>query len=95
MRFQEIRSEARDGKNQYEFEYEIETCRGEIQEGSGGVLRCMGGMGQGIPAMRRHHVGRAVLSNGHLLTINAAAPVDKWPEVEGVMRAIVNSYQAA
>lgn len=42
MRFKEIRSEAgANRKNQYDFEYEIETCRGEIQEGSGGVLRCL------------------------------------------------------
>lgn len=97
MRFREIKSEAGGdgaGGRRYDFEYEIDVCRGEIQEGSGGVLRCLGGMGQGIPAQRRHHVARAVLSGGRLLTINAAAPVDKWPEVEGVMREIVESYRA-
>ena len=43
---------------------------------------------------RRHHIGRAVLSGGNVLTMNAAAPVDKWEEVQDVMRAIVNSYRA-
>jgi hypothetical protein len=77
----------------YDYEYEIEICQGEIQEGSGGVLRCLGGLGQEIPTQKRHHVARAVLSGGNLLTINAAAPLDKWAEVEDVMRTIVDSYR--
>ena len=94
--FKELRSQSSgQGRQlQYDFEYEIEVCRGEIQEGVGGVLRCLGGLGQEIPTQKRHHVARAVLSEGHLLTINAAAPVEKWAEVEDVMKAIVNSYSS-
>jgi hypothetical protein len=39
MRFNELNSQAAGGA--YDFEYELETCRGEIQEGVGGVLRCL------------------------------------------------------
>lgn len=40
MRFEQLRSEI--GQHgAYDFEYTIETCRGEIQEGVGGVLRCL------------------------------------------------------
>lgn len=94
--FKELRSQSSgQGRHlQYDFEYEIEVCRGEIQEGVGGVLRCLGGLGQEIPTQKRHHVARAVLAEGHLLTINAAAPVEKWAEVEDVMKAIVNSYRS-
>ena len=44
MRFKEIKGDlgrGENGKNVFDFEYEIEICRGEIQEGSGGVLRCL------------------------------------------------------
>jgi hypothetical protein len=81
-------------RRQYDFEYEIEVCRGEIQEQAGGVLRCLGGLGQEIPTQKRHHLARAVLSGGQLLTINAAAPLEKWAEVEDIMRAIVVSYRS-
>jgi hypothetical protein len=94
--FKELKSESNgEGRRRYyDFEYEIEICKGEIQEGAGGVLRCYGGLGQEIPTQKRHHLARAVLSGGHLLTINAAAPVDKWAEVEDVMREIVDSYRS-
>ncbi|KAH7623916.1 hypothetical protein NADE_008730 [Nannochloris sp. 'desiccata'] len=94
--FKELLSESsgEGRRRQYDFEYEIEVCRGEIQEQAGGVLRCLGGLGQEIPTQKRHHLARAVLSGGRLLTINAAAPVEKWAEVEDVMRAIVDSYRS-
>jgi PsbP len=95
--FNELRSESNgEGRrSQYDYEYEIEVCRGEIQEGAGGVLRCLGGLGQEIPTQKRHHLARTVLNReGHLLTINAAAPVEKWAEVEDIMRGIVSSYRS-
>lgn len=49
--------------------------------------------GQEIPTIRRHHLGRAVLARGAVLTITAAAPVDRWPAAEDVLRAIVGSYR--
>jgi len=94
--FNELRSEStgEGRRRQYDFEYEIEVCRGEIQEQAGGVLRCLGGLGQEIPTQKRHHLARAVLSGGRVLTISAAAPVEKWAEVEDIMRAIVDSYRS-
>lgn len=103
MRFTEISSQATASQlpavDYYNFEYEIESCNGEIQEGSGGVLRCLGASGQSIPSVRQHHLGRALLSgkSATLLTINASVAADKWadPEVETVMRGIVKSYRIA
>ena len=43
-RFQELRSEMSTGGgglSAYDFEYEVDVCRGEVQEGVGGVLRCL------------------------------------------------------
>lgn len=48
MRFESIVSAASPGAGggtEYNFEYELESCRGEIQEGSGGVLRCLVSLG--------------------------------------------------
>ena len=51
-------------------------------------------MGQVIPTIRRHHVARALVVEGVLLTMNAAAPVERWPDVEVLMKSIVGSYRA-
>lgn len=41
MRFKQSRSTASEDNSVYDFEYAVEVCRGEIQEGAGGVLRCL------------------------------------------------------
>jgi hypothetical protein len=85
----------------YEFEYEIETCMGEIEEGSGGIIRCLASFnGQSIPTIKRHILGRSILkyaeSKSVLLTIAAAAPLDVWSDAAAAqtMRAIIGSYRA-
>jgi hypothetical protein len=44
--------------------------------------------------LRRHYLGRAVVVGGVVLTITAAAPVERWKEMEPLLRAIVSSYRA-
>lgn len=102
LRFTEIKSDmVVNDPTTYEFEYEIETCTGEIEEGSGGVIRCLASFnGQSIPTIKRHIVGRSILrsneSESVLLTIAAAAPVKVWndSEVAQTMQAIIDSYGA-
>lgn len=85
----------------YEFEYEIETCMGEIEEGSGGIIRCLASFnGQSIPTIKRHILGRSILkyaaNKSVLLTIAAAAPLDVWSDAGAAqtMRATIDSYRA-
>jgi hypothetical protein len=97
LRFRELRAQGSSNGEFFDFEYEMEACKGEVQEGKGGFQRCLSGTGQDIPTPRRHAVGRAVLGppgSDVLFTMTASAPVEKWASVEGVLRAIVGSYHA-
>ena len=94
MRFQQHRSEMA-APGQFSFEYEIESCRGEIQEGARGVMRCLSGTGQEIPSQKRHHLGAAIIGRSGLLTMTASSPGEAWADAEDGMRAIVSSLRAA
>jgi hypothetical protein len=94
LRFAELRSEGTpDGG--YEFEFEVEACGGEVLEGAGGRVRCLGPGGAGeLPTVTRHHVGRCVAAAGAIFTLTAAVPADRWPAAEAALRAVVGSLRA-
>jgi hypothetical protein len=94
LRFAELRSEGTpDGG--YEFEFEVEACGGEVQEGAGGRVRCLGPGGAGeLPTVTRHHVGRCVAASGAIYTLTAAVPAERWPAAEAALRAVVGSLRA-
>lgn len=91
MRFKEISASSTEN-GEFDFQYELQTCVGEIQEGSGGVVRCLGSSGQEIPAAMRRAIGRAVLQGNTLLTMTASAPIEKWMAVEETLGRIVSSF---
>lgn len=77
----------------YEFEFSIESCAGEIEEGIGGKLRCLS-FGANIPSQRRRHIGRCVLANGKAFSLNASSPEDRWAQIGPLVQAVVSSFRA-
>lgn len=66
---------------------------GEIEEGLGGKVRCLGPFGNVIPTQRRHHVGRCILGRGAAYSLNANSPEDRWAQVGPVLRAVVDTFR--
>ncbi|KAL4435237.1 hypothetical protein ABPG77_001919 [Micractinium sp. CCAP 211/92] len=81
------------GGQAYEFEFSIESCAGEIEEGMGGKLRCLS-FGSVIPSQRRRHVGRCVLANGRAYTLSASCPEDRWTQVGPLVQAVVSTFRS-
>ncbi|PSC70225.1 heat shock factor HSF8 [Micractinium conductrix] len=78
----------------YQFEFSIESCAGEIEEGLGGKLACLS-FGSRIPSQRRRHIGRCVVAaNGRAYSLNASSPEDRWPAVGPLVQAVVDTFRA-
>lgn len=78
----------------YEYEYSIESCVGEVEEGLGGVLRCIGPFGNLLPTQRRRHIGRCVLIGANAYSLNGSSPEDRWEQVGPILRAVVGTFRA-
>lgn len=91
MRFDLLRSGLARGA--YEFEFSIESCAGELEEGLGGRLRCLSAFGGAIPTAPRRHIGRCVLAGGKAYSLNASVPEERWGEVGDVLRAVVATFR--
>ncbi len=82
------------GQVAYEFEYEIEACRGEIVEGLSGRVLCLNASGQDVPTQSRHHFGKCILgTNGVAFSLNASAPLNQWGEVQFVYSEVAKSFR--
>ena len=79
----------------YDFEFFIESCVGEIEEGLGGTLRCLGPFNNIIPTRRQRQIGRCVLVNGKAYSLNASSPEERWGQVGPILRAVVGTFRAA
>ncbi|KAI3426068.1 hypothetical protein D9Q98_008036 [Chlorella vulgaris] len=79
----------------YDFEYSLESCQGEVEEGLGGTLRCLGPFNNVIPSQRRHHIGRCLLINGKAYSLNANTPEDRWVQVGPILQAVVDTFGPA
>lgn len=77
----------------YEFEFSIESCAGEVEEGLGGKLRCLSAFGGTVPTAPRRHIGRCVLVGGTAYSLNASTPEDRWAEVGPLLRAVVATFR--
>ena len=79
----------------YEYEYSLESCAGEIEEGLGGRLSCLSPFGGSIPTAPKRHIGRCVVVGGTAFALTAASPEDRWEEVGPLLRAVVSTFRAA
>ncbi|PRW34042.1 photosystem II oxygen evolving complex [Chlorella sorokiniana] len=92
MRFNLLRSELGTG-GAYEYEFSIESCAGEVEEGLGGKLRCLNAFGGAIPTAPRRVIGRSVLVNGTAYSLTASSPEERWEEVGPLLRAVVATFR--
>lgn len=79
----------------YEYEYSLETCAGEIEEGLKGRLRCLSPFSGAIPTTPKRHIGRCVLVGGTAYSLTAASPEADWEIVGPLLRAVVSTFRAA
>lgn len=93
MRFNLLRGDAAPDASAYDFEFSIESCAGEIEEGLGGKLRCLSAFGGAIPTAPRRHIGRCVLVGNTAYSLNASSPEDRWEEVGPLLRAVVATFR--
>ncbi|KAI7836140.1 hypothetical protein COHA_009970 [Chlorella ohadii] len=90
MRFSLLRSEL---VGAYEYEFNIESCAGEVEEGLGGKLSCLNAFGGTIPTAPRRVIGRCVLVNGTAYSLTASSPEERWEEVGPLLRAVVATFR--
>lgn len=83
------------GKKQFDFEYEVESCGGEVIEGKGGDIMCLGANGQQLKTVKRHHLGRAVVVGDSAFTFSVSSPTERWGQGEGLLRAVAGTFHAA
>eukprot|EP00887_Chlorella_sp_A99_P007519 scaffold2.g7519.t1 len=93
MRFRTLAS--RMARGTYEFEFVVETCRGEILESAGGKLLCLGAFGQDLQTTTRHIVGRAALRGGVAYMISASTPEARFQELRPTLTAVIDSFSIA
>lgn len=94
MRFRVDKSELDSTGTVFTFQYYLETCSGEWEEGKNGELRCLNALGMDATVKKRNYIGRyIVLHNGRSYTITASVDLDKFGGLEGVLNGVVASFK--
>ncbi|CAG9460305.1 unnamed protein product [Pedinophyceae sp. YPF-701] len=87
-------------KDTVEFEYVVETCRGNVEEQAGGRVACLGPRNMELQTITRHfrcvaikrpHADGAA-SGTSLYVLSASAPQETWERLAPTMERVVRSY---
>lgn len=96
LRFELLSARSRTGaggQQYWDFDYVLETCRGEIQEGKGGAMLCLGQSGQRVRTLVRHHLTSATCKGGYVYIGDASANEEGWQGVLPSLQAMVESLE--
>jgi hypothetical protein len=97
LRFTLLRSDVFNdagGRPQFDFEYELESCGGEVIEGKGGDLKCLGGAGQELRTIKKRALGRAVIIGNNAYMCVGSSPLERWKEGEVELKMVVDTFRS-
>lgn len=77
----------------YVYEYVTEVCRGNLEEGKGGLPDCVSpNDGSLLSTVIRHHVASVTIHEGEFYVISASSAEARWEEMASALRAAVSSF---
>jgi len=97
LAFRLLRAEKRGETGRYELEWYVESCRGEVVEGAGGAMQCLGPQLQDLETVRRHFVGLVqVVDGSDALFLTAGASETRWGQgVSRTLQQVADSFTLA
>lgn len=85
--------EGTDGQQYCCAEFVVQTCRGDIIEGSGGARRCVGPNDRDLQLISRHTYLAMVVQGGYVYTLKAASTIARWDQVADNMLTAIKTFR--